>query len=54
MKTAYLAINGDDATAQLDDPDHPFKTMAAALVALKPFAPNTSIKDLGYIKPKTP
>lgn len=50
MKTAYVAINGDDATALLDDPEHPFRSMAAALAALKPHSPHIQIKDLGFIK----
>jgi len=49
MKTAYLAINGDDATAQLDDPSKPFKTQAAAEEALGPHKPHTQLIDLGYI-----
>ena len=32
--TAYVAVDGNDATAELDDPDAPFLTLDAALDAL--------------------
>ena len=53
--TAYLAVNGDDQTAKLDDPTHPFKTLNAARAALTPFRETKTVKvvDLGYA-PLTP
>lgn len=48
MITAYLAVNGNDATAVLDDPSKPFKTLVAAQAALATHSA-TRIVDLGYV-----
>lgn len=54
---AYLALNGDDATAVLNDRTKPYKTHKAALDALKPHSDKrepTGIIDIGHLpKPKT-
>lgn len=51
MITAYLAINGDDATAKLNDATRPFKTLKAAQEALAPHRATTTVSliDLGYV-----
>jgi hypothetical protein len=49
--TAFLAINGNDATAMLNDATRPFKTLAAAQAALAPHRATTTVRiiDLGYV-----
>lgn len=48
---AYIAVNGDDQTAQLGDPARPFRSLNAAQEALSPHRATHTVKivDLGYI-----
>lgn len=51
-KVAYRAINGDDATAELDNPAKPFCSMDAIFQALQALPAGScipEIKDIGYL-----
>lgn len=51
-KIAYRAINGDDATGELDNMEKPFVTLPAIFKAFGAFVPGTfipQIKDIGYL-----
>lgn len=48
---AYIAVNGDDQTAALEDPARPFKSLKAAQEALSPHQATHTVRvvDLGHI-----
>lgn len=55
-KIAYIAVNGDDKTAQVGDPALPFQTFKAAQTALEPYRQThvVQIIDLGFVTPTPP